>query len=261
MDSSFNNNIPTTVDIATLTLLTNPISRARIESLLINKNDVKQRHKELRHEVKFYRKRIFQALRELLIGKDIPEYIRKQTKDSWEILITSLINDFKTLDTKDIVQADFAETADISLSQNINIISASDSERAIELANQQIMNTRTIPVTLDKYVIRKKTEQPYPWCARQTIVDEPQVKVDLKDKKLRTKGLKPKQKIEQQSIPMENLTTTYEKEDDAEKKDKTSEKRGFQSCNQKQKSQQKSGKKSGKKSSRSGKTNEEVTGL
>lgn len=208
-----------TMDMMTLTFLTNPLGRAKIESLNLHHSEDAKRKKELRNDIRFYRKRIFNVIKSLINNKDIPNEISVGSIHAWSILAKSIIEDFRVVDTHDTIQQDLSDIS-INVASITRGFSAKESENIIERANKEIMATKTIPVTLDKFVIRKTSNQPYPWCSNSVKLEIPETKVDLTKAELRTKGVKPKDKTSSNSKnkKKENIPSEYEKINEENKK-------------------------------------------
>lgn len=145
---------PNNIDRMTITFLTNPSSKAKLDSMNFHHNEDKFRQKELRTDIRFYRKRLINVVKCLITNKDIPKEVTSSSIHAWNILAKQLINDFRVLDIHDTIQEELCDVALID-SSNMKACSARESQVLVDRANKEIMATRTIPVTLDKFVIKK----------------------------------------------------------------------------------------------------------
>ena len=207
-------NSSSSIDMMTLAFLTNPFSKAKLDSLNLHHTEDIKRRKELRSDIRFYRRRLFNVVKCLINNKDIPSEVTASSIQAWNVLAKNLIDDFRVLDTHDTIQQ---ELIDVSLNtlSNVGSCSARESQSVIDRANKEIMATKTIPVTLDNFVIKKPTKQPYPWCANSQNIKIPETIVNLSKEELRTKGVKRKEKRK------ENVTSEYEKKDEENNKKHT----------------------------------------
>lgn len=214
--SDISQNSTHNIDMMTLAFLTNPFSKAKLDSLNLHHKEDSTRRKELRSDIRFYRRRLFNVVKCLINNKDIPSEVSTASLQAWNILARHLIDDFRVLDTHDTIQQ---ELKDVSLNDlsNISSCSARDSQLVLDRANKEIMATKTIPVTLDKFVIKKPMKQPYPWCSNRENIKIPETIVNLSKEELRTKGVKRKEKRK------ENVTSEYEKKNEEHDKKQTAE--------------------------------------
>ena len=162
-ESSFENK-------ATLAFLSNPLYQMSIEK---QNQDVPNKE-----EQKFYRKRILSLHKDMLRGI-MPNKDIKQIHDNY---VFTLINYFKMIDKKDILQEEY---------DNLEIKSKEKNENFdIKKADTLLMEEQ-IP-TLDKFVkCIKYKDEPIP---------PKQKNINLKTDKLRTKGIK-KKKSKKENIP------------------------------------------------------------
>ena len=164
MDSSHNN----ITNLATLTFLTNPlyskeISKTEKECAQTNKIDRK-----------FYRKRLNTLHKQLLHGDTIDKDIKRAHDEFIRISIGFL----KMTDKKDILQTEYD-------GNEINSILPSTSFN-LNTTNSQMMNCKEQKCTLDNFVTSKIVNITPPPPPPQ------KKKINLKDEKLRKKGIKKK---------------------------------------------------------------------
>ena len=230
-DSSSNNLSITPIDMATLTLLTNVNSRAKLETLE-GLHNLKNRHKlQLKKDVKFYRKRIISGVKDILLRKK-NDVITDKTRNAFDVFVASLIDDFKVTDTKDMIQSSL--TGINSDSENENEIendnehedehkhenatsdtnaTSDNSYKIINQANDLLKKTKTTAPTMDRFVIKKQLDERYAVATPQSKMFDtpPPNTIDLREPSLRTKGIRKSSK--------ENVNKDYEKgEDDIKEK-------------------------------------------
>jgi hypothetical protein len=223
-DNSSNNVDITPIDMATLTLLTNVNCRAKLESLE-GLHNLKNKHKtQLKQDIKFYRKRIISGVKDILLKKK-NESITDKTRNAFETFVTSLIDDFKVVDITDIVQdsLDGVDSDKSNENENKNRLSENENNEIINEANDLLKNTKVIPVTMDKYVIKKQLDKKYarvPPLKQMFDSPTPENIINLREPSLRTKGIKKSSK--------ENMDKNYEdnKYEKNENKNKTNENKG-----------------------------------
>jgi hypothetical protein len=161
MDASSNN----ITDLASLTFLTNPLYARELSKTTheITNKDIEEK--------KFYKKRLNmihkQLMNDVLVNKDI-----KQVHDEF---IRLSITYLKMTDTKDILQQEYED--------HKHIIDKPQSEFDLDTVNQQIMKHDEPKSTLDNFVTSKTVNM------KQPIPPPKQKKINLKDEKLRDKGV------------------------------------------------------------------------
>tara|TARA_Y100000389_G_scaffold204569_1_gene258037 strand:- start:7385 stop:7891 length:507 start_codon:yes stop_codon:yes gene_type:complete len=146
----------------TLTFLSNPQYHSNLK-----RNEMIGPDK---HEQKFYRRRVLSLHKDMLRGA-VPDKNIKQIHDNY---VSNLINYFKMVDKKDILQEEYN---DLSI-ENEGICKDFD----VSNANNLLMDHNAKKSTLDKFVKSiKLVEDPVP---------PQQKKINLKADKLRNKGIK-----------------------------------------------------------------------
>lgn len=135
---------------------------------------------------KFYRKRIYNLAKELLLSKEELKDIPPDVKFAFNNFIKLSINHFKTIDNNDIIQKehiDYENLEDsIAIGENINEINDNilNKEDADKLLMRSINISRP---SLDNFVQRKTTKPP-----KQMIIPK-QKEINLKDPALKEKGI------------------------------------------------------------------------
>ena len=113
-----------------------------------------------KEERKFYKKRIYNLFKELLINKAEPEDLLPDVKYAYDNFLNASINYFKTIDNNDLLQEEY-KTLDEEDTININAIPELDDDNIVGLENADKLLMRSIKITtrsLDKYVKRKSTK-------------------------------------------------------------------------------------------------------
>ena len=158
---------------------------------------------------RFYRKRIYNLIKELLILKEQPENLSPDVSYTFDCFVNASVNYFKNLDTTDIIQEDYK-----SIDTNDVNETAVENDKSIELANKLMMRSIQLNQNSLRNFVTKKASQ------KKILILPKQREIDLKDPILKTKG-----------IPKKNITNKYdeikdakiEKDADKTKKDKTTE--------------------------------------
>jgi len=95
---------------------------------LINSNQLKNHLEKIktksasRKDKKFYRKRIMNLTKDLLICKELEEPLLPDVKETFENFVKTCVEYFKTLDQCDIIQEDYNEMEEFDTIINDNKI-------------------------------------------------------------------------------------------------------------------------------------------
>jgi hypothetical protein len=136
-----------------------------------------------KEERKFYKKRIYNLFKEMLINKAEPENLFPDVKYAYDNFINASINYFKTIDSNDLLQEEYKKL-DEEESANINTIPELGDVNVVEEADKLLLRSITITTpTLDKYVKRKTTKP------EQKLILPKQKEINLMDPELKVKGL------------------------------------------------------------------------
>ena len=180
---------------------------------MFNKHVKNQKSKLInKEERKFYKKRIYNLFKELLITKEEPEDLLPDVKYAYDNFIHSCIHYFKTIDNNDLNQEEYKnlyEEPDISNILELN----DDSLKTEEEANKLLM--RSIKITtppLDKFVKRKTTK------VEEQIIMPKQKEINLNDPELKLKGINKKKNITNKYDEINN--SKKENKEDINKKEK-----------------------------------------
>jgi len=144
-----------------------------------------------KEERKFYKKRCFNLFKNIITGND-PDDLLPDVKYAYDNFIHSCIHYFKTIDTNDLIQAEYNEMSNLEteLDESLDLEKFSKNEEADKLMMRSI---KIDAPTLDKYVTRISTKK------KENIILPKQKNINLQDPELKNKGLKKK-----------NITNKYE---------------------------------------------------
>jgi len=148
---------------------------------------------------RFYRKRIYNLFKELLVSKDDPSDLLPDVKYAYNEFVNSCINYFKTIDNNDLIQAEYKDIEDLKDINNLDINNLAQETKDIAEKTSDADNLlmRSIKIqsvpTLDKYVKRVSTKK------KEEIIFPIQKVINLQDIELKNKGIKKK-----------NITNKYE---------------------------------------------------
>ena len=187
-----------------------------------------------KEERKFYKKRIYNLFKELLINKAEPNDLLPDVKYAYNNFLNASINYFKTIDNNDLLQEEY-KTLDEEETININAIPElghDDSIVGVENADKLLM--RSIKITqpsLDKYVKRKSTKP------EEKLIMPKQKEINLMDPELKVKGIQSNSNSNNNNIQKkENITNKYDEIINTKKEnDKNSKK---EKCDKKDKNEE-----------------------
>ena len=163
-------------------------------------------------EMKFYRKRIYDLVKRLLISKDERESVTPDVNYAFSNFVKTSINYFKIIDKQDILQKEYE-----GLEEGENI-----SNNTLDYENEEkktnydmyIMKKITMPkekpkmTSMDNFVIRKQSEE-----IKENIIYPQKREFNLKDESLKNKGIKKREKEEKK-----NINNKYDKKSNKESK-------------------------------------------
>ena len=178
---------------------------------MFNKHIKTQKAKSINKEDrKFYKKRIYNLFKEILITKEEPENLLPDVKYAYDNFINSCINYFKTIDNNDLIQEEYKGLDEIP--DIINIPELKDNNlQTEEEANKLLM--RSIKITtlpLDNFVKRKSTK------VEEKLILPKQKEINLNNPELKIKGINKKKNITNKYD--ENLNTKKEIQEESNKK-------------------------------------------
>ena len=158
-----------------------------------------------KEDKKFYKKRIYNLFKEMLINKAEPEDLFPDVKYAYDNFINASINYFKTIDSNDLLQEEY-KNLDEQEAININSIPELGDDKTImtsEEADKLLM--RSVKITtpsLDKYVKRKSTKP------KEKLILPKQKEVNLMDPELKVKGIQ--SNSNNNNIKKKNITNKYD---------------------------------------------------
>ena len=186
------------VDQVTLDCLLN-------KSLFNNQVKNKKAQSVNKEDKKFYKKRIYNLFKEMLINKTEPEDLFPDVKYAYDNFINASINYFKTIDNNDLLQEEY-KTLDEQDIININAIPELGDDKTImtsEEADKLMMRSIKIKTpSLDKYVKRKNTKP------EEKLILPRQKEVNLMDPELKVKGIQ--SNSNNNNIKKKNITNKYD---------------------------------------------------
>jgi hypothetical protein len=189
------------VDQVTLDCLLN-------KSLFNNQVKNKKSQSVNKEDKKFYKKRIYNLFKEMLINKAEPEDLLPDVKYTYDNFINASINYFKTIDNNDLLQEEY-KTLDETALENIDAIPELGDDVGVEDADKLMMRSIKITTqTLDKYVKRKSTKP------QEKLILPKQKEVNLMDPELKVKGLNSNNSSNSNSnnnnVKKKNITNKYD---------------------------------------------------
>jgi hypothetical protein len=169
------------------------MNREQYNKYIANKNSRTVNRKDK----KFYRKRVYQLTKDLLLSSEEPKNLFPDIKYAFDHFVNTCIHYFKTIDNNDIIQLDYQNISDsLNIGSTIPELNIDDIVSQ-EQADQLLIRKIQMPNTLDSFVKRKFTKPP-----EQLFL--PQKKdINLKDPSLKTKGVL-------NSAKKKNIINTYE---------------------------------------------------
>ena len=163
-----------------------------------------------KQDIKFYKKRIYNLFKELLITKEEPADLLPDVKYAYDNFINSCINYFKTIDNNDLNQEEYKGLDEIP--DIINIPELQDNNlHTEEEANKLLMRSIKITTqTLDNFVKRTSLKQ------KEKLILPKQKEINLNGPELKIKGINKKKNITNKYD--ETLNTKNEIQEECNKK-------------------------------------------
>lgn len=207
--------IPNNLKFATIALLTNPNCRAKLEAL-DSLNDIKRRQRQkMKQDIRFYRKRILMVFKDILMRRK-NTLVNERIQCAFDEFVRVVIDELKMSDTSDIIQTELvddeerndgtglSDDCDDSIKEN----ETDNTDKLISYANEFLTSSKAQPVTIDKFVIKRQIDEPFPKSVKTKHNEmrnkAPSSKVNLKEPSLRTKGVK------SAAVKKENVITNYD---------------------------------------------------
>ena len=181
---------------------------------MVNSSEVKKYNLK---EMKFYRKRIYDLAKRLLISKEDRENVTPDVNYAFSNFVKTSINYFKTIDKQDILQKDYEELEEASNNNNnINKFVKEETNnydnyimKKITMSQEKLKMT-----TMDNFVIRKQEKE-----NKESDIYPQKREFNLKDESFKNKGIK-------KSVTKErkNIHNKYDKKNNKETKTQIQEK-------------------------------------
>lgn len=193
-----------------------------------------------KEDKKFYKKRIYNLFKELLIHKLEPDNLLPDVKYAYDNFVNASINYFKTIDNNDLLQEEYKtlDNNNIAL-ENIDANPELGDDVGVEEADKLLMRSIKItPPSLDKYVKRKSTKP------EEKLIMPKQKEINLMNPDLKVKGIQSNSNNNNNTNSnnnnniqkKENITNKYDEiinaKNENDKKDKNSKK---EKCDKKDK--------------------------
>ena len=211
--------ISNNIDLITLECLTNP---GFYDKYNLKKNNPSKISKEDR---KFYKKRIINETKKMLRN----DFNTPTLKKIFNEYVISLVDYFKIVDKRDILQEDYKDIAE-SITLNLDLNTELDDNNVKTKEDADLLLFRSIKITnpsLDNFVKKKYTKAP------EQMVMPQQKDINLRDPNLKVKGIKDKDKEKDKEKDKDNLniekkkniTNMYDKTENTEKNDNNDDKK------------------------------------
>ena len=148
-----------------------------------------KKRNNIKKDKKFYKKRIFNLVKEILITKETPPDLFPDVKYTFDNFVESAIQYFKSKDNNDLIQSEYNNIEETPIINSDLLELNIDSPLTEKDANELLMRSFKITKpSLDNFVTIKYTK---PAC---DIVLPKQKDINLKDPDLRNKGIIRKKK-------------------------------------------------------------------
>jgi len=191
----------------------------------IKNNTIKLPNSVNKKDKKFYKKRIYNIIKQLLSSQEteIEPRLFTDVQKSFDNFVNICIHSLKVIDKTDIIQDDYKDIAEsIVLNLDMNTELNDDDIKTKDEAD--LLLVRSIKIanpSLDNFVKKKYTKAP------QQIVMPQQKDINLRDPNLKIKGIKDKEKDKDNlnSEKKKNITNIYDKTENTEKKDNKDDKK------------------------------------
>ena len=227
------------MNLATIALLTNVNCRARLETLDTIHDIRRKQRQQMRSDIRFYRKRILKAFKDLLFRKEQASSAGERVHCAFDELVRVLIAEMKMADTTDIIQSGIGESGGedddgcdggegLGTAQNVDDGGKCDNTeenddqtvKLIDDANGFLTASKSTPITIDRFVIKRPIDEPFVGRSTKSKQNQmrsvpPASQVNLKEPSLRSKGLQ----LPTIVVKTDDTTTCNRKENVARKYD------------------------------------------
>ena len=187
----------------------------------VKNNTIKLPNSVNKKDKKFYKKRIYNIIKQLLSSQEteIEPCLFTDVKKSFDHFVNTCIHSLKVIDKTDIIQDDYKDIAE-SITLNLDLNKELDDADIKTKEEADLLLLRSIKITnpsLDNFVKRKYTKAP------QQIVMPQQKDINLRDPNLKIKGIKDKDNLN--SEKKNNITNIYDKIENTEEKNNKDDKK------------------------------------
>jgi len=191
----------------------------------VKNNTIKLPNSVNKKDKKFYKKRIYNIIKQLLSSQEteIEPRLFTDVQKSFDNFVNICIHSLKVIDKTDIIQDDYKDIAE-SITLNLDLNKELDDDDIKTKEEADLLLLRSIKITnpsLDNFVKRKYTKAP------QQIMMPQQKDINLRDPNLKIKGIKDKDKEKDNlnSEKKKNITNIYDKTENTEKKNNEDDKK------------------------------------
>ena len=189
----------------------------------IKNNTIKLPNSVNKKDKKFYKKRIYNIIKQLLSSQEteIEPRLFTDVQKSFDNFVNICIHSLKVIDKTDIIQDDYKDIAE-SITLNLDLNKELDDDDIKTKEEADLLLVRSIKIanpSLDNFVKRKYTKAP------EQILMPQQKDINLRDPNLKIKGIKEKEKDNLNSEKKKNITNIYDKTENTEKKNNKDDKK------------------------------------
>ena len=189
----------------------------------VKNNTIKLPNSVNKKDKKFYKKRIYNIIKQLLSSQEteIEPRLFTDVQKSFDNFVNICIHSLKVIDKTDIIQDDYKGIAE-SITLNLDLNKELDADDINTKEEADLLLVRSIKIanpSLDNFVKRKYTKAP------EQIVMPQQKDINLRDPNLKIKGIKEKDKDNLNSEKKKNITNIYDKTENTEKKNNEDDKK------------------------------------
>ena len=187
----------------------------------IKNNTIKLPNSVNKKDKKFYKKRIYNIIKQLLSSQEteIEPRLFTDVQKSFDNFVNICIHSLKVIDKTDIIQDEYKDIAD-SITLNLDLNTELDADDIKTKEEADLLLVRSIKIanpSLDNFVKRKYTKPP------QQMLMPQQKDINLRDPNLKIKGIKDKDNLN--SEKKKNITNIYDKTENTEKKNNEDDKK------------------------------------
>ena len=189
----------------------------------VTNNTIKLPNSVNKKDKKFYKKRIYNIIKQLLSSQEteIEPRLFTDVQKSFDNFVNICIHSLKVIDKTDIIQDDYKDIAE-SITLNLDLNKELDDDDIKTKEEADLLLVRSIKIanpSLDNFVKRKYTKAP------EQILMPQQKDINLRDPNLKIKGIKEKEKDNLNSEKKKNITNIYDKTENTEKKNNKDDKK------------------------------------